>query len=99
MSLVKALTSKDKMDGDTSLIAESCIQPEKIEKASCAADAPDVKPSRPACCLASKSWCWTDKGNGGAGDCVPEGTIEGTKQCSQNQWTSAENRTPHAAQP
>lgn len=47
-----------------------------------------MKPSRPACCVASAHWCWSDKANNGAGDCLAEGTVEDGAKCSANQWVA-----------
>jgi hypothetical protein len=84
--LIGSLTAKDKMDGTIAQLDPSCTVPEQLDTTTCGADLVDTKPARAACCVASKHWCWSNKANNGAGDCVAEGTVEGDAVCSANQW-------------
>jgi len=88
LKLANSLVEKNKLEGTVAQISPRCVTPSMLDTTTCAADSATVKPARPACCVASRHWCWSDKGNNGAGDCVAEGTIEDGKECSANQWTS-----------
>jgi hypothetical protein len=88
--LATSLQAKDKLSGAPSQISGSCTVPSQLDTTTCAADSATVKPSRPACCVASAHWCWSDNANNGAGDCVAEGTVEGQAVCTANQWVVAQ---------
>ena len=86
--LANSLLAKDKLSGTPAQISASCTVPSQLDTTTCAADSATVKPSRPACCVASAHWCWSDKANNGAGDCLAEGTVEDGAKCSANQWVA-----------
>lgn len=91
--LVRSMAAKDKLLGAEAQLSPRCVVPSMLDTATCGADSASVKPSRPACCVASRHWCWSNKANNGAGDCVAEGTVEDDKLCNANQWVEA-NPTP-----
>lgn len=84
--LATGLQAKGKLSGTPDQISPRCTVPAQLDTTTCAADSATAKPSRPACCVASAHWCWSDKANNGAGDCVKEGTVEGEAVCTANQW-------------
>lgn len=84
--LANGLTAKGKLSGTVAQISSRCTVPAQLDTSTCGADSATVKPSRPACCVASAHWCWSDKANGGAGDCLSEGTVEDGSVCTAAQW-------------
>lgn len=88
ITLANSLVEKGKLDGAVAQISQRCVVPSMLDTTTCGADSATVKPNRPACCVKSAHWCWSDKGNNGAGDCVAEGTIEDGRECSANQWVT-----------
>ncbi len=87
--LVRSLTAKAKLTGTEAQLNTTCTTPAQTDTSTCAADSPTVKPTRPACCLTSATWCWSDTANAGRGDCVKEGTVEGSNVCNAHQWQPA----------
>lgn len=86
VKLANNLQAKDKLSGTPAQISPRCVVPAQLDTSTCAADSATVKPNRPACCVASAHWCWSDKANAGAGDCVSEGTQEEGSICTAAQW-------------
>lgn len=92
--LSQGLALKDKLSGTVAQISPRCTVPAQLDTSTCTADSATVKPSRPACCVASAHWCWSDKANAGAGDCLAEGTVEDGSVCTAAQWVPQAPATP-----